>query len=150
MAHSGQERALRLVRPFGCGARLLRLLEQPCVLDGDHRLVAEGIEQRQLLIGQRPRRLAQYADRTDAAPLPHHRRPRDRAIADLLHDGTHRPRQVGRGQSIGQVNGAALANDHRIHRLIEGLRKRRGDGFQRLAAPRADVNLTIVAEKEDA
>ena len=44
VAHGGQERALGLVRRLGGGARFLRLLEQPGVLDGDHRLVGEGSE----------------------------------------------------------------------------------------------------------
>src|SRR5439155_17606390 len=34
--------------------RLLRLLEQPCVLDRDHCLVAERGEQRKLLVRERP------------------------------------------------------------------------------------------------
>ena len=47
--------------------RLLRLVEQPRVLDRDHRLVGEGLEQRDLLVGERrrPRR----AD-TRVAPMP--------------------------------------------------------------------------------
>ena len=34
--------------------RLLRLVEQPHVLDGDHRLVGEGLQQLDLLLGERP------------------------------------------------------------------------------------------------
>ena len=34
--------------------RASQLLEQPHVLDGDHRLVGEGLEQRDLLVGERP------------------------------------------------------------------------------------------------
>ena len=34
-----------------CGTRLLRLLEQLRVLDRDHRLVGEGLQQRDLLVG---------------------------------------------------------------------------------------------------
>ena len=36
-----------------CSKRLGELLEQPHVLDGDHRLVGEGFEQRDLLVGER-------------------------------------------------------------------------------------------------
>ena len=51
VAHGRQERALGLVGGLGGGARLLRLLEQARVLDRDHRLVGEGLEQRELLVG---------------------------------------------------------------------------------------------------
>ena len=33
---------------------LLHRVEQPHVLDGDHRLVGEGLDQRDLLVGERP------------------------------------------------------------------------------------------------
>ena len=60
------------------------LLEQPRVLDRDHGLVGEGLQQRDLLVGERPRRLAHDADRADAAVFPQHRRARDRVVADQL------------------------------------------------------------------
>ena len=61
VAHRRQERALGLVGGLGRGAGFLRLLEQPRVLDRDHRLVGEGLEQRDLLVGERPGRLAHHA-----------------------------------------------------------------------------------------
>jgi hypothetical protein len=42
VAHVCQEGALGLVRGFGRGARFLRCLKEPCVLDRDHGLVGEG------------------------------------------------------------------------------------------------------------
>ena len=35
------------------GVALAEFLEQPHVLDGDHRLVGEGLEKRDLLVGER-------------------------------------------------------------------------------------------------
>ena len=46
VAHRGQERALGFVGGFGRGAGFLGLLEQARVLDRDHRLVGEGLQQR--------------------------------------------------------------------------------------------------------
>ena len=47
--------------------RLLGLVEHPRVLDRDHRLVGEGLEQRELLVGERPRR---HRRSTAIAPMP--------------------------------------------------------------------------------
>ena len=47
-----------LLQRFGELARALLLrLEQPRVLDGDHRLIGEGLDQLDLLLGERPYRL---------------------------------------------------------------------------------------------
>ena len=43
VAHRRQEAALGFVGGFGLGAGLLRFLEHLRVLDGDHRLVGEGL-----------------------------------------------------------------------------------------------------------
>ena len=63
VAHRRQEGALGFVGGFGLGTRLLRLLEHLRVLDRDHRLVGEGLDQRDFLVGEglasacaRPRR----------------------------------------------------------------------------------------------
>ena len=52
--HVGEELGLVLVGDFELAALLLDLVEQPHVLDRDHRLVGEGLEQRDLLLGERP------------------------------------------------------------------------------------------------
>src|SRR5262249_41014213 len=55
-----------LLQRFGQFARSrLHLVEQPHVLDGDDRLVGKGLEQLDLLIGERPYVSAQQSDRTD-------------------------------------------------------------------------------------
>ena len=63
--------SLKLVR-----ARL-HLVEQAHVLDGDHRLVGEGRDQLDLLVGERPDLLAVDDDGADRARLPEHRNARD-------------------------------------------------------------------------
>jgi len=52
--------------------RLLRLVEQPRVLDCDHRLVGEGLEKRVLLVAERRRRDAHDVDGADALAFPQH------------------------------------------------------------------------------
>ena len=48
---------------------LAQFVEQPRVLDGDDRLVGEGLDQRDLLVAERPHFLAVNGDRADQ----HHR-----------------------------------------------------------------------------
>ncbi|HVD83531.1 MAG TPA: hypothetical protein VNC42_04780, partial [Bradyrhizobium sp.] len=60
--------------------RLPGLVEQPGVLNRNHRLVGEGLQQRQFLVAERtfePR----DADRADAALVPHHRRVGHRLVS---------------------------------------------------------------------
>ncbi len=85
------------------GAGLLRLLEQPRVLDRDHGLVGEGLQQRELLLvegfgGWRT---------TMIEPMPwlfpDHRRPGGGKVADLRH-GAHRP-----AATVGEVASSTSA-----------------------------------------
>ena len=48
---------------------LLQFLEQPHVLDGDHRLVGEGFKQLDLLLGKRPNLRAANLNRPDGIAL---------------------------------------------------------------------------------
>ena len=59
-----------LLQRFGKLARALLLrLEQPRVLDGDHRLVSEGLDQLDLLLGERPYGSAMQEKHADWNPL---------------------------------------------------------------------------------
>jgi hypothetical protein len=71
--HVGKEFGLVLVRGFELKALLLDFTEQPRVLNGDHRLVGEGLEQRDFLVGKRSSMLAADEDRADAFAFPEHR-----------------------------------------------------------------------------
>ena len=70
-----RDRARELVGP---GAQLA---EQARVLDGDHGLVGEGPQRRELLLGQRPGRDAHHAEGTDRGVAAQHRHDRDGAVA---------------------------------------------------------------------
>ena len=62
--------------------RLLGLVEQARVLDRDHRLVGEGLQQRDLLVGERARaRAANDGDRADRRALAQHRHDQSSAAA---------------------------------------------------------------------
>ena len=79
------------VRDFELPALLLDLAEQARVLDRDHRLIGEGLQQRDLLLGERPRAVAPDADARRVAPLPQQRREDDRLEADRLAAAPHVP-----------------------------------------------------------
>jgi hypothetical protein len=50
--------------------RLRHLVEQPDVLDGDHRLIGEGLEKSDLGVGKRPAFLSVDGDRPDRISVP--------------------------------------------------------------------------------
>ena len=54
VAHVGEELRLVLARLRKLAALVLDFVEQPHVLDRDHRLVGEGRDQLDLLVGERP------------------------------------------------------------------------------------------------
>ena len=58
VAHIGEELRLVLARLGELAALVLDFVEQPHVLDRDHRLVGEGRHQLDLLLGERPHGLA--------------------------------------------------------------------------------------------
>ena len=60
---------------------VLDFVEQPHVLDGDHRLVGEGRDQLDLLVGERPHFRASQCQDTDRGPLAQHRDTEHRAKA---------------------------------------------------------------------
>ena len=59
----------------------LQLLEQPRVLDRDHCLIGEGLQQRDLFLGELTDGGAADVDRADAASLPEHRGEENRSVA---------------------------------------------------------------------
>ena len=62
----------------------LHLVEQPHVLDRDHRLVGEGRDQLDLLVGERPHRRAGQHHDADRSSLAHKRDPQHRTEAGEL------------------------------------------------------------------
>ena len=62
--------------------RLFRLVEQADVLDGDDRLVGEGLEQGDLFVAESPRVFAKHSDRADGETFPEHRHDQDAPVAE--------------------------------------------------------------------
>ena len=67
------ERAQLLDRTGELGGARLHLVEQPHVLDRDHRLVGEGLDQLDLLIGERLDASLSITDHADRLALAQHR-----------------------------------------------------------------------------
>jgi hypothetical protein len=74
LEHIGCRRLL-VERFAQLAAARLHLIEQPHVLDGDHRLVGESFEQLDLPVGEQPGFPARHEDRPDDPPLAKHRHP---------------------------------------------------------------------------
>ncbi len=139
-------RAADDLQHFGGGGlllqRLLRLVEQPRVLDRDHRLVGEGAQQRDLVLGERPRRLAHHHDRADAAVFPQHRREHAREIADRVpwRDATSAGSRHRAAASGMWIDAAARARPGRCRSRSSGLGRVAVIGLnrpRRAARPRA-------------
>ena len=93
-----------LLQRLGDGAvLLLQLLEQAHVLDGDDRLVREGLEQRDLLVGERAHFLPPDVDGADRHPLAHQRHRHDGS--ELQHSPSPRSRDTP-----GVVSGAFMSS----------------------------------------
>ena len=90
--------------------------EQADVLDGDHGLVGEGLQQLDLRIGEEPGRRARDEDRPDDLVLAHHRHREAAAIA-------RSPRRalllvLGIGEDIGHMDDGATPNGACRHCFI--------------------------------
>ena len=76
-----------LVQCLGQLARALLLgIEQPHVLDCDHRLIGEGLQQSDLGVGKRSDVLTRNRDRPDGMTVMQHRHRHDAAIRHRLGD----------------------------------------------------------------
>ncbi len=99
-------RGLLLQRLAELARARLHFIEQPHVLDGNHRLVGEGGDQFDLLVGERPHLGACQCQNADRNAFAHHRNPEDGAItAQLL---CLCPSVLRVGQNIGDVDGCAF------------------------------------------
>ena len=151
--HVGEELRLVLVGHLELAALGLDLVEQARVLDRDHRLVGEGLEQRQLLVAERRRRVARDLDRADAVSFPDHRREGDREAAGCLGDPQQRRRHVRIGEDVAIVNDAALADRLRGRGPFERAREGPGERTFGLLADAAKARLAqkaLVVDKIDA
>ncbi len=111
--------------------RLLRLVEQPRVLDRDHRLVGEGLEQRMFLGRKRPDRESHHGQHADASALPHQRHGQRGVVpphplrGQLCPDGgvgvIERVTQLERAAGPEQLAGRRVIHRARIGRTPGGL-----------------------------
>ena len=148
VAHGRQERALGLVGALGRGARFLRLLEQPRVLDRDHRLVGEGLEQRQLLVGERPAAAGAHVRSSRCRGLPTASAHSTRVVADSARCSRIAARHVGASLS---ASGTCTTARSRMTRSVTALRSGFGkvarDRVERRAALRAQLHHAVVADE---
>src|SRR4030095_5567453 len=105
--------------------RLLRLVEQAHVLDGNDRLVGEGLEQSNLTVREETRFGATNHNRTDCeAVLSHQRHAENRAVSQAARDFAPLRKLVRLGLDVGNVDGASVQNrspggpasNQRLHR----------------------------------
>ena len=102
----------------------LEFFEQPHVLDRDHRLVGEGLEQRDLVVSESPGLAAGHRDRSDNLVMPEHGHGALATKATNLSIGVRRFRQPGIGMSIRDIERRTVANGLSMHPSgTEGLRK---------------------------
>ena len=132
--HVGKELRLVPVRGLELPALVLDLAEQPHVLDGDHRLVGERPQERDVLVGEWPGVVAPDEDRADALALPEHRC-RDGGL-----DAHHLPAFPGKGRDVRvtvdvRVVHDGTAEDRRAGRARRVQRKRKDRLDAALAGP---------------
>ena len=88
--------------------RLAQLVEQPRILDGDHGLVGESLQQLDVVRVESARGRSRHVDGADRLPLGHQWYHQQRAVAALGRDFTEPGRQ-GFGGGVGDLNDPALA-----------------------------------------
>src|SRR5262245_33421441 len=84
VAHTGEELRLALARLRQLSALVLDFVEQPHILDGDHRLVCEGLHQLDLLVGEWTHGTTKQGDDADRRPFPDERYAKHGAITSYL------------------------------------------------------------------
>ena len=126
----------------------LQLLEQARVLDRDHRLLGERLQQRDLRVGERAEDRARHPDRPDGAAPEHERDGQVAPRPELARDGAG---ELGRGLEVGDVHDDPVQHGARRRAVaIRRLRKRAceaRDGLGVHVLVRGHVHaLTVVAE----
>ena len=129
--------------------RLLGFVEEPRVLDRDHRLLGERLQQRQLLIAERPLERAADPQRADGATLEQHWREDDRFRANRAAACARHGRHVA-CFDIGIDNDPAFEDCYaRRSVACERLRKELSELVE--AGPAAaDIEQAIIADERNA
>ena len=129
--------------------RLLRLVEQARVLDRDRRLIGKALQKRGFPLREGFGRRADHQDRAEAAVLRQHRRIEERRASQALGAFANGRRDTRLGREIGNVVGAALANDPAGHAFADG-RHVMADFLGPRAAPSRNAHHIVVADRVDA
>ena len=90
-----------------------QLLEQPDILDRNHRLIGECPQQGRLLVRERPRRAGGHADGADGHPAPEHRHGEEAPIAQRAARRERGRRHVGFRLDIPEIDLALLPHRSR-------------------------------------
>ncbi len=101
VAHRSADHAQHVGRGLLQLQRLLRLVEQPHVLDCDHRLVSEGLQQLDDVWRKVARRLARHVDQADGLALVQQRHAEHAAVAAAAGHLTPFVAQAGFGLGVG-------------------------------------------------
>jgi hypothetical protein len=105
------DRASQLLRPC------LQLAEQARVLDGDHRLVGEGLEERDLVAGEPAKLDAGHRNRPDGFVVPEHRYHHHASKATDTRVGVLDIGQSGIDASVGDIERRSITNGLAVHPL---------------------------------
>jgi hypothetical protein len=100
-----------LARLCKLAALLLDFVEQADVLDRDHRLGSEGLQERDLLVRERANRLPPDENRTETATLGEQRRHDEGPEANDFGGAPAVLRHIGVAEGVGVLNGPARADN---------------------------------------
>src|SRR5262249_1414602 len=91
----------------------LDLLEQAHILDSDHRLISEGLDERNLLVSKWPNFLSDKTNRTDWHAFPQQRNSEHRSITVLRRSAS---RKISRNlYEVRKVNDLTLGDGSSVH-----------------------------------
>ena len=132
MAHAGEKLRLVLARELQLPALVLDLVEQPHVLDRDHRLVGEGGRKPDLLIGEGSDLQTLQDQHADGDQFPQQRKGKNASRSgDFLDVGA---RIFGIAQNVGNLDRAAFQHrpsEHRSAIRFDRMRAHIGTVFAR-------------------
>ncbi len=115
----------------------LQLVEQPHVLDRDHRLVGEGLEQRDLVVGEPAGLAAGHRDRPDRLVVTEQRHRHPASVATDTSGGVRGFGQSGIGVGVGDIERRSIANGLGVRPL--GVERPWEERPQRQASPASSV-----------
>jgi len=117
----------------------LQLAEEPHVLDRDHRLIGEGLEERDLVVSEAAGLAAAHRDRSDRLVVTQHRHTDLTSVTTNTSGGAPRFEQSGIGGCVGDTDRCAIAQGLGVFPL--------GVGRLREAHPQGSVTSVVGARE---